>query len=68
MEFLTLEINPPEQIKPILAKKCGKWIGLAPTYTVIDLDLELSDIEVLHSEISNSGGLWAYIEDSDNED
>lgn len=67
MKFLTLLINPPEEIKPILAKRVSNH-GYSDTYSVIDLDPELLSIDNVIAEMQNTGVThWGYIEDEGNE-
>jgi len=60
MEFLTLSINPPERIAPILGMSHGLY---GKSYMVINLDPKMSDIDsVINALQSNSLTHWAYIE------
>ena len=67
MKFLTLAINPPEEVKPILAKRVSRH-GYSDTYSVIDLDPELLSIDNVIAEMQSTGMThWNYIEDEGNE-
>lgn len=67
MKFLTLDINPPEEVKPILAKRVSRH-GYSDTYRVIDLDPELLSVDNVIAEMQNAGMThWNYIEDEGNE-
>ena len=65
MKFLTLLTNPPEEIKPILAKSESVF---GVNYKVIDLDPKVIDLDAQLCVIQNSGMThWNYIEDEGNE-
>ena len=60
MKFLTLSINQPERIAPILGMSESIY---GKSYMVINLEPRLSDIDsVINALQSNSLTHWAYIE------
>ena len=60
MKFLTLSINPPERIAPILGMSESIY---GKSYQVINLDPKMSDIDsVINALQSNSLTHWTYIE------
>ena len=65
MKFLTLAINPPEEVKPILGMYETVW---GKVYEVIDLDEANPDLDMLVCVMQNKGIThWNYIEDEGNE-
>ena len=60
MEFLTLSVNPPERVGPILGKSESIY---GKSYQVINLDPEMSDIDNVIMGLQNNGLThWTYIE------
>jgi len=67
MKFLTLLTNPPEEVKPILAKKVSRF-GYDDDYMVINLDPNRSSIELVIMALDGYGAThWNYIEDEGND-
>lgn len=65
MKFLTLEINPPEKVKPIIM--CKTLSGdLGYTYKVIDLDGQFTEVfELIDIMQFSDFTHWKYIESED---
>lgn len=60
MKFLTLSINPPERIAPILGMSESIY---GKSYQVINLDPKMSDIDNVIGALQNNGLThYAYIE------
>ena len=65
MEFLTLSMNPPEKVKPIIMRKTLSG-GLGFSYQVMDLDNVMVDLDELYNLMELSGFTqWKYIESED---
>jgi len=65
MEFLTLSVNQPDKILPILGKKEGIF---GDSYHVVDFCKDESSIDNVINELqSHSMTHWAYIEEKGNE-
>jgi|GEM_PF-6742819 len=65
MEWLTLEINPPEEIKAIIGKKESAF-GYGPSYRIVDFCEKESSVDnVINDLQSHSMTHWKYIEGND---
>ena len=65
MEFLTLSMNPPEKVKPIIMRKTLSG-NLGYTYRSIDLDGRFTEIfELIDIMQFSDFTQWKYIESED---
>ena len=67
MQFLTLNVNQPEEVRAILGRK-GSVFGHGYSYHVVDFCPEESSVDNVINELqSHSMTHWCYIEDSNDE-
>lgn len=67
MEFLTLNVNQPEEVRAVLGRK-GSAFGYGYSYHVVDFcKIESSVDNVINELQSHSMTHWCYIEGSNDE-
>ena len=67
MKWLTLGMNPPEQIRAIIGKKENVF-GYSPSYHIVDFCGKESSVDKVINELqSHSMTMWKYIEGEDSE-
>lgn len=65
MNWLTLEINPPNKIEPLVAKKESKF-GCGAQYQVFELDKDIHNVDELTLFIQSEGFThYKYLENFD---